>query len=327
MPISKLGERAVSFKGPKSKDTDKIKFFKVEPSGGVTPAFPKDPLTGTNNNAPEMTHAGNEPVFTLDSHEVSLSGEIKIPGTEPLLEKQIDSLKNEVENISQLPDGNGLSGGQIDVLKKYIALKEAEARDLKDQQRQYQAYFRKLSFDLEKQTQHSRHLTGDLETTRRHEEAIKNELLHLKKQHEEELQLLRNDFEERARRSGNYESQVDELMEKREAWREKVKEDLKRIKLKERELENKYELLKRDTQALIDSKDKHVLELKKKNDALELEMESLEERLRHSNTVLSAIEAKKKRLVETMRLAITLLEAIDDEKDAVPENSDERKAG
>jgi len=49
---------------------------------------------------------------------------------------------------------------------------------------------------------------------------------------------------------------MESIKRSREEWRDKIKEDLKRIKLKERELENKYELLKRDTQALLDSKDK-----------------------------------------------------------------------
>ena len=137
---------------------------------------------------------------------------------------------------------------------------------------------------------------------------------------------MKSDYEERLHKSGNFEAQADDLVKRREEWREKLREDLKRIKLKERELENKYELLKRDTQALLDSKDKHVLELKKKNDALELELEGLEERLRRGNTVLGSIDSKKKRLVETMRLAISLLEEID-RTDPLADDDEERKAG
>ena len=46
-------------------------------------------------------------------------------------------------------------------------------------------------------------------------------------------------------------------------------------------------------QALLDSKDRHVLELKKKSDALELEQETLEDRLRNSNSVLQVLSTPK----------------------------------
>ncbi len=93
----------------------------------------------------------------------------------------------------------------------------------------------------------------------------------------------------------------------------KSSDDLKRIKIKEREFENKYELLRRDTQTLLNSKDEQILELKEKLDATEIESESLEERLRDQIRVLNEIEGKKKRLIETLKLAITLLEEIDQE--------------
>ena len=118
--------------------------------------------------------------------------------------------------------------------------------------------------------------------------------------------------------------EANELEGKKEAWQEKVKEDLKRIKLKERELENRYELLRRDTQALLDSKDKHVLELKSKNDALELELDSIEDRLRTASAVLGAVEAKKNRVLETLRLLTGLVEALTAE---AAEIQSDRKVG
>ena len=120
---------------------------------------------------------------------------------------------------------------------------------------------------------------------------------------------------------------ADDLARKQETWKEQVREDLKRIKHKERELENKYELLKRDMQALLDSKDKHVLELKKKNDALELELESFDERLRRMNSQVAGIDAKKRRLIETLRLALSLLEEIDKVDLDISDLTDRKKTG
>ncbi len=205
------------------------------------------------------------------------------------------------------------SSDQAELLKKYISLKEIEVRDLREQLKQFQSFLTKTSLECDNFAQKNRELLMDLESSKRHEEILKSELFEQKQKFEQELAIVKNDADEKIKRAQDYEIQINELNVKKEDWKERVREDLKRIKLKERELENKYELLKRDTQTLLDSKDKHLLELKNKNDAFELEMEALEERLRASNTALSNIDAKKQRLVETMKLSISLLEEIDSE--------------
>ncbi len=308
----------MSDKGPKNKNTDsKIKFFKIDPEGEIAPAFPKD---GEPLDEPSNPHFSHELTSSIPNINISIPDSEEGPRNEALGE-----LKPEVENISSLPDNANLSQNQSEVLRKYIALKESEVRDLQDQHRQYETFLKKVSTQLETQSNRNREILSEMETLRRREESARHELRDIKAKHDEELIRMKNDFEERARLSGGYEEQVEELHRKREEWKEKVKEDLKRIKLKERELENKYELLKRDMQALLESKDKHVLELKKKTDALELEMESLEDRLRHGNSVLGSIDSKKKRLIETMKLAITLLEEIDQSENL--DSPKERKAG
>lgn len=305
---------------PKNKETDKIKFVKVDTSGGVTSAFPREDATHTE--AHHSTDSKIEPAALEDS---SISREFRIETHEPLLEEQLDSLKDQVAAVVNQENDHGLTTNETEILKRYISLKEAEARDLRDQHHQYQNHLRKISSELDKHSRKNRDLLSELENTRRREETLRREVGEMGEKHEEQMMLLRNDYEDRLRKLGSYENQVDDLMQKREEWRVKIKEDLKRIKLKERELENKYELLKRDMQALLDSKDKHVLELKKKGDALELEMESLEERLRAANNRLGAVGAKKKRLLDTMRLAQNLLESIDeDDYSAVSEDLDKK---
>lgn len=322
----------MSGNGPKSKDTnEKIKFFRIDEEGEIRPASEQN-KDGTNAEEDAGTFLPLEPVFTTPSEsktpDVALEmEELKKEPSEAFLEEQLHLLQPQVDDISRIPDKQGLSTDQIDVLRKYLSLKEAEVRDLRDQHRQYQAFLKKVSRGLEAHTRKNRELLSELESVKRRDEHQRTELRELKDRHHDEIARLKNDFEERLRQSGNYEEAAEDLVKKREEWREKLREDLKRIKLKERELETKYELLKRDTQALLDSKDKHLLELKKKNDALELELETLEDRLRKNSSVMGSIESKKRRLIETMKLAIGLLEEIDS-ADTKPEPvGRERKTG
>ena len=148
-------------------------------------------------------------------------------------------------------------------------------------------------------------------------------MLQAREKHENEIAILKNDYENQLQKSGLFQEQLQDLNRQKNVWKEKISEDLKRIKLKEKELENRYELLKKDTETLLDSKDQHFLELKKKTDALELELESLEERLRKEHAILNSVESKKRRLIETLKLAISLLEQINLEEGS----ENERKAG
>jgi chromosome segregation ATPase len=309
--------------GKKTKE-EKIQFFKIDRGGDIKPAFPKEgEEEGTNN-----TRSVVEPLIgPLLDPSATLEEPIGADQSNTKLEEQIHLLKPQVDDISRIPDLGSLTQDQVEILRRYISLKETEVRDMRDQKRQYQAFVKKLSSQVEELTNRSRELVAEVDVLRRRNESVQAENHELKDKFSGDMKVLQSEMEEKLRKSGNYESQVDSLSREQQEWKAKVREELKRIKLKERELENKYELLKRDAQALLDSKDKHVLEVKKKNDALELEMESLEERLRRGNTILNAIDSKKKRLVETMRLAISLLESIDQLDASAQDADDERKVG
>ena len=264
-------------------------------SGFTSGIVANSPLDNTNNNSyKEQTKA-------------------------PTRSKQmISELKPAVETIHQLNREETITPNQVDILKKYITLKELEVSDLKEQQRLYQAQSKTVRRSSEQLAIKNRELTEEVQAHRNMEDQLKIEIHDLVEKHQGELILAKNDFDDQIKKSGNFQEQMQELLRQKDIWKEKVREDLKRIKLKEKELENKYELLKRDTQTLLDSKDKQMLELKKKNDALEFEMETLEEKLRSGNAVFDSIESKKRRLVETMRLAIALLEEIDGNSSADP---------
>lgn len=268
---------------------------------------------------PDARNALSEPLVfapeernrSLDEEPVEAMAPPPPRTSTPGLEKSLDLLKGQIESISRLGKSESLSNDQVGVLRRYLDLKEQEARDLRDQLQQVQSYVRKVQEDAEKAKRGSRNVAEEVEQLRATNEQLREDLRRSEERLAGELAMVKNEYEDRLRRSGSVDAAAQEFYRQRDEWKERVREELKRIKLKERELENRHELLKRDMQALLDSKDKHVLELKKKNDALELEMETLEDRLRKANVVLANIEAKKRRLVETMRLSMALLEAID----------------
>jgi len=264
------------------------------------------------------------------SIDLDLENELEDPSfvipSEPVETQSRQELENQVNDIRSQRQNDPLDSNQIDILKRYIELKEAEVRDLKQQQLQYQGHTEKSTIKLEASIKQNRLLTSQLDEAHRNAARLQAEMEEERSEHAEQLTLLRNEYEEKLQQAGANEDQVRELVRKKEEFKEKIREDLKRIKLKERELENKYELLRNDTQTLLDAKDKQILDLKKKVDALDLELEQFDDKLRENEMVLNEINVKKRRLIETLKLAISLLDDIDKDNsnsDSIPD----RKAG
>ena len=272
--------------------------------------------------------------FLEDSPESFLDLEIEnevedssfiIPEENPAPHSSQD-LENQVNDIRSQTLTNPLSSDQLDILKRYIELKEVEVRDLRNQQLQYQEHTQQSSLKLDSYIKQNRLLHSQLDEAQRSIARYQSEMIERENQHAEELSTLRSELQDKLQQAGIHQDQLKDLLRKKEEFREKVREDLKRIKLKERELENKYELLRSDTQTLLDAKDKQILELKKKTDALDLELEQFDDQLRENAMVLNEIGVKKRRLIETLKLAISLLEDIDKGSSGI-DSLAERKAG
>jgi chromosome segregation ATPase len=89
---------------------------------------------------------------------------------------------------------------------------------------------------------------------------------------------------------------------------QKNKMDVKKVQIRERELEQRLELLKSDAETQIRHRDLKILELKRKMDAMEFDMESLN--LQEKRSVESRFELEDKLgiAIKTLRTAITVLE-------------------
>jgi hypothetical protein len=317
-----------------SDDTNKNEkktFFRINTKGEISEASQPEEKTQLGNEPQHISDATtevkskqNEPQFSTEEPSFNAASDPQF--IEPAQEKselnQITSLENN-DVKEDFPPAPIPSEENQETLRNYIAFKEKESADLKEQQKQYQQVLLKLKRTHAELSQTNHELQVQLQDAQTSEALLKKEMLSLRDKFETEIATLKNDFEQQKLKNGTFQEHIAEINRQKSLWKEKISEDLKRIKLKEKELENRYELLKKDTETLLDSKDQQILEFRKKNDALELELESLEERLLNEHAILNSIESKKRRLIETLKLAISLLEQIDGTNDP----NEERKAG
>ncbi len=89
----------------------------------------------------------------------------------------------------------------------------------------------------------------------------------------------------------------------------RLKSDFKKIRVRERELENRLELLRAEKTALVRSKDEYILEQKRKIDQLSQELDNYRTKCLELNKTIEANQDQVKRTERALRLALTNLEA------------------
>lgn len=105
--------------------------------------------------------------------------------------------------------------------------------------------------------------------------------------------------------------QLSRSRQKIEELETRLAKDLKKIRVRERELENRLELSKMEKTALVRAKDEAILELKGRLDQLHQELETYRLRCADLNQKVDGQHEQLGRTVRALRLALTHLEAND----------------
>lgn len=91
----------------------------------------------------------------------------------------------------------------------------------------------------------------------------------------------------------------------------RLKSDFKKIRVRERELENRLELSRAEKTALVRAKDESILDLKRKLDHIEGELQSYKEKCLDLNKEIETQNEQFKKTVKTLKLALTNLDVRD----------------
>lgn len=94
----------------------------------------------------------------------------------------------------------------------------------------------------------------------------------------------------------------------------RLKFDMKKIRVRERELENRLELIRAEKNALMRSKDDQILDLRRKLDQLQLEVDSFRQKCVELNRVIETNQESFKRTTRALRLAMANLELQEENK-------------
>lgn len=136
---------------------------------------------------------------------------------------------------------------------------------------------------------------------------FKNDREFLEQSFKNELSILKKQLERK-------ENELQKALSKVEDLDSKIKFDLKKIRVRERELENRLELVRAEKNALMKSKDEQILDLKRKLDQVQLEVESYRQKCVDLNKVIETNQESFKRTIRALRLAMANLELQEESK-------------
>ncbi len=199
-------------------------------------------------------------------------------------------------------------GSDLDTLKNYLALREQDVAVLSGQFRSSQERVKQLEGQVKMERARSAELQQLLMKSEQkikgydQEKQIEFEVM------EKQLEDLSTQLKERTEKVRTFEAKLKLTHEEISRVKERVKVDIRKIRVREKELESQLEILKKDSSALIQARDEKILELKRKVDLLEFNMELVQEQFQKERQTADDLKMRLRDASAAMKHANGLLE-------------------
>jgi hypothetical protein len=196
----------------------------------------------------------------------------------------------------------------VDVLRKYLRIKE-EQLEISEGEREELSRenerVRKEATQLQSKLREFEHLHDELtkKVLAMEEERVTSETKRM--QDKEDLERVAKSQGERAKLM---EVQVTEAGEKYENLRVRVRKDIRKIRENERDLEARLELMRKDSSTLLQARDEKVFELQRKIDALEFDLDQIQDSRVQAQMEAERYLAKLSRVARALHIATGMIE-------------------
>jgi len=213
----------------------------------------------------------------LEMHDEQVAEEM------PYLFKKKSTPKPSAMNLN-LPVGDALVPGgagkspDLETLKNYLMLREQDVAVLSNQLKAIQEMTAGLESQLRQQRAKNAELIQSDEDQKRKIADFEAGKSHSMDSLQNEIVELRFQARSKSDQARLLETQVREASEEMERLKERVRSDIRKIRVREKELENKLEIMRRDSEALIGARETKIVELKRKLDLVEFNLDLLQDK-------------------------------------------------
>lgn len=201
-----------------------------------------------------------------------------------------------------------LKEGDIEVLRKYLRMKEDElngALMAQEEIRNHNMALQKEAHDLQLRLREKEHVAEEASSKAQSTEKEREELEQKLQQEREHLENEVSAYQERIKQ---LEKESEGSGDRYEELRNRVRKDIRRIRAHERELEAKLELARKDSETLLHARDLKVLELQRRIDALEFDLDQIQDSRVQAEMEAERYLAKLSRVARALHIAIGMVE-------------------
>lgn len=200
------------------------------------------------------------------------------------------------------------SSEDTDVLRKYLAIREEQleiAEGEREEQARENERLQKEAHQLQLKLREFEHMHDELNKKLQQMEESKSEA---DRKLTQEREAAERDSKLHAERVKGLETQIAEAGEKYENLRGRVRKDIRKIRENERELEARLELARKDSETLLQARDVKVLELQRKIDALEFDLDQVQDSRVQAQIEAERYLAKLSRVARALQIANHMIE-------------------
>jgi len=207
-----------------------------------------------------------------------------------------------------------------ETFKKYLLLREQDVAVLSSQLKTAREQIAMLEGQLREERGRTVELTHVTNEQKRRIDEFEAEKSVALESVQSEMSELRFQAKAKADKAKVLESQVRDATMEIEHLKERVRADIRKIRVREKELENRLEIVKKDSEALIQARENKIIELKRKLDLLEFNMDLLQDQHAREKENSSKLRDRLAKAAQVVRVAGGLL---DSNKGATSESSSE----
>lgn len=201
-----------------------------------------------------------------------------------------------------------LDSEDVEVLRKYLRIKEeqleiaeANKEELVNENERLQKECRELQVRMRELEHLHDELGKKVSVLEEEKEASERTRLQEGETHEAQAKV-------HAEKIRSLEAQLSEANERYENLRVRVRKDIRKIRANERDLEARLELLRKDSETLLSARDHKVLELQRKIDALEFDLDQVQDSRVQAQMESERYLAKLSRVARALHLAVSMIE-------------------
>ena len=204
--------------------------------------------------------------------------------------------------------GGAVSSPDIETLKKYLLLREQDVAALSVQLKNAKDEAASLNHLLLSESSRAEELDRIVADQKRKLDDFEKEKAIALETLNSEIAEIRFQSKAKSDKAKLLEIQVQEASTEIERLKERVRSDIRKIRVRERELENKLEITKKDSEVVLAARESKIIELKRKIDLLEFNMDLLQDRYTREKDSSAKLREKLAKAAQVVRVAEGLLD-------------------